>query len=139
MGTRPNVLIVTEDSSTLNRWAQWLEGEGFTVSSCPGPHVVSRCPRLDGFPCSLRQGADLAVVDIHPLGAGELYGGWTERACTKIPNDLRTVLVHEPHVESGFAERGIHLGYRVTRESLLSAVRRVRRVFTAGGSSSDLR
>ena len=134
MGTRPNVLIVTEDSSTLNRWAHWLEGEGFAVTSCPGPHVVEKCPRLDGSACSLRQSADLAVVDIHPRRSGELYGGWAERACTKIPNDLRTVLVHEPHVESGFSEGSIHLGYQVTRESLLSAIRKVRRIFTAGNS-----
>jgi hypothetical protein len=135
MGTRPNVLIVTEDSSTLNRWGQWLESEGFTVSSCPGPHVVNRCPRLDGSSCSLRQSADFAVVDIHPLGSGELYGGWAERACTKIPNDLRTVLVHEPHVDCTFAEESIHVGYRVSKESLMSAIRKVRRIFTSGNGA----
>jgi hypothetical protein len=134
MGIRPNVLIVTEDSSTLDRWAQWLESEGFAVSSCPGPHIVDRCPRQAGVPCPLRQAADLAVVDIHPLGSGELYGGWAERACTKIPNDLRTVLVHEPRVDSSFAEGGIHLGYRVSKETLMVAVRKVRRIFTAGTS-----
>jgi hypothetical protein len=135
METRSNVLIVTEDSATLDRWARWLESEGFTVSSCGGPHVVGRCPRLDGSPCSLREAADLAVVDIHPAGSGELYGGWAERACTKIPNDLRTVLVHEPRVDSTFADDGIHLGFRVTRESLMSAVRKVRRIFTASNHS----
>lgn len=131
MATRPNVLIVTEDSSIRDRWGVWLEGEGFAVTSCPGPHVVGRCPRLEGSPCALRQSVDVAVVDIHPPGSGDLYGGWAEQACTKIPNDLRTILVHTPHVTSSFAEQSLHLGSRVTKESLLAAVRKVKRIFVS--------
>jgi hypothetical protein len=131
MATRPNVLIVTEDPSRLNRWALWLEGEGFVVSSCSGPHLNPQCPRMDGVACSIRQRADMAVVDVHPLGTNELYGGWAARACTKIPDDCRTVFVHEPRLGMRFREEGIHMDERVDRESLLSAVRKVKRIFSA--------
>jgi hypothetical protein len=132
MEMRRNVLIVTEDASRLNRWASWLESEGLAVSSCPGPHATSQCPRMDGEPCTLRQAADLAVIDVHPAGANELYGGWAARACTKIPDDCRTVFVHEPRLGIRFREEGIHLDERVDRESLLSAVRKVKRIFSPG-------
>jgi hypothetical protein len=129
MRSGPNVLIVTEDSSKVSRWALWLESKGFAVSSCPGPQVIGRCPRLDGVPCSLRQAADIAVVDVHPLGSSDLYVGWAERSCTKIPDDCRTVFVHEPRLGVRFREVGIHVGERVTKESLLSGVRKVQRIF----------
>jgi hypothetical protein len=132
MVTQPNVLIVTEDSSKLNRWAVWLESEGFAVSSCQGPHMTSRCPRLDGVPCSLRQCADMAVIDVQPLGGSELYGSWAAWACTKIPDDCRTVFVHEPRIGARFREEGIHVADQVNSESLLSAVHKVQRIFSPG-------
>jgi hypothetical protein len=130
MEMRRSVLIVTEDASRLNRWASWLESEGFAASSCPGPHATSQCPRMDGVQCTLRQAADMAVIDVHPLGANELYGGWAARACTKIPDDCRTVFVHEARLGMRFREEGIHMDERVDRESLLSAVRKVKRIFS---------
>jgi hypothetical protein len=136
MGTRPHVLIVTEDSAKLNRWAVWLESEGYEVSSCPGPHVTGRCPRQAGVASSLREAADIAVVDVHPIGSSELYGGWAERSCTKIPDDCRTVFVHEPRLGVSFREDGIQVSDRVTKFSLLSAVRKVRRIFLSAASST---
>jgi hypothetical protein len=128
---RQRALIVTEDSSNMNRWAMWLEEEGFSVSSCSGPHTVGRCPRLDGIRCSLREAAEIAVVDVHPLGETEVYGGWAERSCTRIPDDGRTVFVHEPRINGTFSDGGIHIGARVSRDALVSAVRRLRRLVVA--------
>jgi hypothetical protein len=130
MGGRPKALIVSEDSAKIDRWALWLEDEGFAVSTCPGPHVSANCPRLDGSPCSIREAVDFAVIDVHPLGASELYGGWAERSCTKIPDDGRSVFVHTPRIETSFRENGVHVGYRVSKDSLLAAIRRVQRLFT---------
>jgi hypothetical protein len=131
MPGRQRALIVSEDSSRAGRWAVWLEEEGYSASRCPGPHAVAECPRLQRTPCSLREAVDVAVVDVHPLGATELYGGWAERACTKIPDDGRTVFVHEPRIDGTFAGEGMHIGARVRRDALISAVRRVRRLVWA--------
>lgn len=86
-----HALVVSQDPGTAERWSRWLETVGFEVSGCPGPHVMWACPRLDGEACPRRERADVAVVDLASSDTGELYGGFAERMCTKLPDDGRTL------------------------------------------------
>jgi CheY-like chemotaxis protein len=122
MDERPRVLVVSDDLLKAQRWTEWLGEEGFSVTTCPGTHVIGNCPRLEGNACSWREEADLAVVDVLPSPDVELYGEWPEPACTKLRDDGRTVFVHEPQVDISFGEEGVHIGSRVTKARFIPAV-----------------
>jgi hypothetical protein len=118
-----NVLIVGEDFVRRGAWGRWLRRAGFHTATCPGPHVVPGCPRLDGDPCPLREWAHVAVVDVATPEAMELYGGWAERLCTRLPDDQLTLLVHDPEAEIAPDDGRVKLTHPVTPGVLEAAVR----------------
>jgi hypothetical protein len=79
------VLVVTDDADTRDYWAATLELAGYHTDTCPGPGGVTDCPRLHGVRCTLREGAEVAVVD---LECDE-----DALACTKVTDDGGTVFV----------------------------------------------
>lgn len=120
MRSRPTALVVSEDSCLQDRWCAWLEQTGFLPLTCPGPHVVWSCPRLDGLPCPRRELADVALVELGWSDNGELYGGNAVRSCTKLPDDGRTVFVRFSAEPVG-AEEGAHISSPVTPAQLTAA------------------
>jgi hypothetical protein len=79
------VLIVTDDADSRDFWAASLELAGYDTETCPGPGVTRDCPRIHGGRCTLRECAEVAVVD---LDCDE-----DALACTKVPDEGGTVFV----------------------------------------------
>jgi len=118
-----NVLIVGEDFVRRGTWGRWLRRMGFHTATCPGPHVVPGCPRLDGDPCPLREWAHVAVVDVATPEAMDLYGGWPERLCTRLPDDQLTLFVHDQDAEVTPDDERPTLVHPVTARALEEAIR----------------
>lgn len=79
------VLVVTDDAAAADFWKASLELDGYDTATCPGPGAARDCPRLHAVRCTLRERADVAVVD---LDCDE-----DALACTKVPDDGGTVFV----------------------------------------------
>lgn len=79
------VLIVTDDADGRDFWAASLELAGYDTETCLGPGAARDCPRIHGVRCTLRERAEVAVVD---LDCDE-----EALACAKIPDDGGTVFV----------------------------------------------
>ena len=79
------VLVVTDDAEVADYWKASLELEGYDAETCLGPGAARDCPRLHGIRCSLRERADVAVVD---LDCDE-----DAAACTRVPDDGSTVFL----------------------------------------------
>ena len=63
------VLVVSSDRGLSTAVAGWLENAGYQVMTCPGPRgSQARCYGLQGGRCALDAGADLTVLDLHPVG-----------------------------------------------------------------------
>jgi CheY-like chemotaxis protein len=59
------VLVVEPDDVVRDEIGGWLEEEGFTVLSCPGPTGPDyTCPAGRGRTCPLATGADAVVLDL---------------------------------------------------------------------------
>jgi hypothetical protein len=58
------VLVVTDDPATSEGWTAELELAGYDAVTCSGPGVAMDCPRLHGVRCTLRECAEVAVVDL---------------------------------------------------------------------------
>jgi hypothetical protein len=111
------VLVVSENLATCVGWGTVLRNAGYRVLTCPGPSQYP-CPRLGTGPCSVREHADCAVVEVQGFG-GLPYGEWGEHACTKLPDDGRTIFISEPDGPRG---PGAHLSHPVSPDLLLNAV-----------------
>jgi hypothetical protein len=84
------VLVVTDDVERQDFWTASVESAGYDTNACPGPGAARDCPRLHGIRCTLREGAEVAVVD---LDCDE-----DVLACIKVPDDGGTVFVRRPAV-----------------------------------------
>jgi hypothetical protein len=118
-----NVLIVGEDFVRRGTWGRWLRRAGFHTATCPGPHVVPGCPRLDGDPCPLREWAHVAVVDVALPEALDLGSDWVEQLCTRLPDDQLSLFVHDRDAEVVPDDGRARLRHPVTRRALEDAVR----------------
>lgn len=79
------VLVVTDDAHSQDFWMASLELAGYDTDICLGPGAARDCPRLHGVRCVLREGAEVAVVD---LDCDE-----DAVVCAKVPDDGGTVFV----------------------------------------------
>lgn len=79
------VLVVSDDADSLEFWAASLESAGYDTDICVGPGATRDCPRLHGVRCVLREGAEVAVVD---LDCDE-----DAVVCAKVPDDGGTVFI----------------------------------------------
>lgn len=79
------VLIVTDDPQAADFWAASLALDGFDTEMCRGPGATRDCPRLHGIGCTMRERADVAVVD---LDCDE-----DALACSKVQDDGGNVFV----------------------------------------------
>jgi DNA-binding response OmpR family regulator len=67
------VLVVSSDLGLREQVATWVDEAGYDVIMCPGPHLPGHgCIGLRGEQCPLDAGADLTVLDLHPLGSALL-------------------------------------------------------------------
>lgn len=73
------VLVVTDDPETSDQWSATVALAGYDVRVCPGPGATRDCPRLHGVRCTLRESAQVAVVD---LDCDE-----EATVCVRIPED----------------------------------------------------
>ena len=121
-----SAVVVSPDEQRARTWSAWLRGAGYATVICPGPEGMD-CPRLDGERCLRRQLFDLAVIDVEPTDGAETWGGWPQRACTKEPDDGRSVLVGGSEAQPPFADSSIWLAGPPTPESLVAAIRRAGR------------
>jgi hypothetical protein len=119
-----NALIVSDDEMRRAKWASWLGLEGYVTVTCPGPYQTAACPRLDAELCPLQEWADVAVVDVSPHGDHEVHGGWAERVCTTLPDDGRTIVVGQPHLEQFFGHVRHPLVHPLQQATLVATVRR---------------
>jgi hypothetical protein len=122
-GSRPGVLLVSEDPWSVAQWREWLEDAGYATASCAGPHLAWPCARFDGRPCPLRELADVAVIDVPNDGASELYAGWAERLCTTVPDDGATALILHEGLRLDLPPTRIRLRRPVSAPWLVAAVR----------------
>jgi hypothetical protein len=113
-------LVVTPDQVELDRWAKWLEAEGFLTVACAGPRLRPSCPRLNGERCLLRDAVDVAVVAM-PVASGPVAPGErAEASCTTSPDNGTTLFVDESGIVgtvTGAPER-----VPLTAKSLIEAV-----------------
>ena len=79
------VLVVSDDAEKRDFWIASLGLAGYDTNACPGPGAARDCPRLHGIRCSLRESAEVAVVD---LDSDE-----DTPVCSKVPDDGGTVFV----------------------------------------------
>jgi hypothetical protein len=79
------VLVVTDDADSQDFWTASLELAGYDTDMCPGPGAARDCPRLHGVRCVLREGAEVAVVD---LDCDE-----DAVVCARVPDDGGTVFI----------------------------------------------
>jgi hypothetical protein len=77
------VLVVTDDVETRDFWIASVGSAGYDTNACLGPGAARDCPRLHGIRCSLRESAQVAVVD---LDCDE-----EAPACVRVPDDGGTV------------------------------------------------
>lgn len=123
MSPRECALIVSPDATAAGRWAGWLESAGYSTVRCPGPLARNHCPRVEGDVCVLREAVDVAFVDVDPFNESELLGNWPERECTKVPDDARTIFIHD-HAGWNIPLFGRwHLGRPTTQAALVEMVR----------------
>lgn len=101
------VLIVTDGPEAGDFLTASLALEGYETEMCQGPGAARDCPRLHGVRCTLRERADVAVVD---LDCDE-----DALVCGKVPDDGGTAFVRR----SSFPPIG--------RRELSLAVERARR------------
>ena len=67
-GSPPTVLVVDDDRTTRDRYGEWLETAGYSVSNCPGPSLSERaCLGMRGVPCPLSHAADIVLLDSRRL------------------------------------------------------------------------
>jgi hypothetical protein len=79
------VLVVTDDPDAADFLTASLALDGYDTEMCDGPGAARDCPRLHGIGCTLRERADVAVVD---LDCDE-----DALVCSKVPEDGGTVFV----------------------------------------------
>jgi CheY-like chemotaxis protein len=79
------VLVVSDDARTRDFLTASLGSAGYDTNTCPGPGAARDCPRLHGIRCTLRESAEVAVVD---LDCDE-----DSPACITFPDDGGTVYV----------------------------------------------
>lgn len=79
------VLVVTDDTDCRDFLTASLELAGYDTDTCLGPGATRDCPRIHGARCTLRECAEVAVVD---LDCDE-----DALACAKVPDDGGTVFV----------------------------------------------
>src|SRR6266487_99230 len=77
------VLVVTDDVETRDFWIASVGSAGYDANDCPGPGAARDCPRLHGIRCSLRESAQVAVVDLECDEEAP--------ACIRVPDDGGTV------------------------------------------------
>ncbi|HEX4941145.1 MAG TPA: hypothetical protein VFW51_01325 [Actinomycetota bacterium] len=109
------VLVVTDDPDTADFLTASLAVAGYDTERCDGPGAARDCPRLHGVACTLRERADVAVVD---LDCDE-----DALVCGKVPEDGGTVFVRRSSVPP-VGRRGLSLavdGARRHVESLRGA------------------
>lgn len=112
---RGRVLVVTDDPDAADFLTASLALEGYDIERCDGPGASRDCPRLHGVSCTLRERADVAVVD---LDCDE-----DALICSKVPEDGGTVFVRRSSVPP-VGRRGLSLavdGARRHVESLRGA------------------
>jgi CheY-like chemotaxis protein len=62
----PHILVVEANARGRDRIGAWLEQAGYEVLTCPGPSAPSyRCVGSHLGRCSLVEGADAVVLDLH--------------------------------------------------------------------------
>ncbi|MHB8508333.1 MAG: response regulator transcription factor [Candidatus Dormibacteria bacterium] len=65
-----SVLVVSNDVGLRDQVAAWVEEAGYDVVVCSGPQLPGHgCIGLNGLHCPLLAGADLAVLDLHPMAS----------------------------------------------------------------------
>jgi CheY-like chemotaxis protein len=71
--SRSTVLVVEDEAETRDRFGEWLEDAGYTVSSCPGPVLAGHpCLGVRDLPCPLGHAADIVLLDSRRLtGVGQ--------------------------------------------------------------------
>jgi hypothetical protein len=109
------VLVVTDDLDAADFVTASLVIAGYDTERCDGPGAARDCPRLHGVACTLRERADVAVVD---LDCDE-----DALVCSKVPEDGGTVFVRWSSVPP-IGRRGLTLavdGARRHVESLRGA------------------
>lgn len=79
------ILIVTDDPDAADFWTASLALDGYDTETCRGPGAARDCPRLHGVRCTLRERADVAVVDLDCDDDALV--------CGKVPDDGGTVFV----------------------------------------------
>jgi hypothetical protein len=79
------MLVVTDDPEAADFLVASLELDGHDVYVCQGPGATRDCPRLHGIRCSLREGIDVAVIDLDCDDDALV--------CTKVPDDGGTVYI----------------------------------------------
>lgn len=84
------VLVVTDDPDAADSLTASLALDGYDIERCDGPGAARDCPRLHGVACTLRERADVAVVD---LDCDE-----EALVCGKVPEDGGTVFVRRSSV-----------------------------------------
>jgi len=87
---RGRVLVVTDDTDAADFLTASLALDGYETERCEGPGTARDCPRLHGVGCTLRDRADVAVVD---LDCDE-----DALVCSKVPDDGGTVFVRRSSV-----------------------------------------
>jgi hypothetical protein len=85
MGTPPKGLVVTCDYERADTWRGWLRRAGYVTLGCVGPGLTLDCPRVRGARCVLREGVNVAIVDV---GCDADAG-----LCTRLADDGSTVFV----------------------------------------------
>jgi hypothetical protein len=94
------VLVVTDDPDAADFMTASLALDGYDTETCDGPGAARDCPRLHGVACTLRERADVAVVD---LDCDE-----DVLVCSRDPDDGGTVFVRRSSVPP-VGRRGLSL------------------------------
>jgi hypothetical protein len=92
-------LIVSDDIATMAARAGTFRRSGFETTVCEGP-ASHECPRLWGQPCTLRDAADVAVIEVG-LDREDMHAD-AARLCTATHGIHGTVIVEgSPSAERG--------------------------------------
>jgi CheY-like chemotaxis protein len=105
------VLVVTDDPDAADFLTASLALDGYDTERCDGPGAARDCPRLHGVGCTLRERADVAVVD---LDCDE-----DALVCSKVPEDGGTVFVRRSSVPP-IGRRGLTLAVEGARRHVES-------------------
>ncbi|HEY9286760.1 MAG TPA: response regulator [Candidatus Dormibacteraeota bacterium] len=73
------MLIVEDDAAACERYGEWLESSGYSVTNCPGPTMAGHaCLGVQGAACPLGHAADLVLIDSRRLPgvSRKGYPGW---------------------------------------------------------------